>query len=102
MHYIMGLCIALLLLGCGSEVKKEQYNGEMLIKEKCAACHNLKMPPDTYEDEKAPPMMAVVFHLKDFMKINNDQDKIEKFIPFIQDYVIDPSKEKSYCDEESL
>jgi len=102
MHYIMGLCITLLLLGCGSEVKKEQYNGEMLIKEKCAACHNLKMPPDTYEDEKAPPMMAVVFHLKDFMKINNDQDKMEKFIPFIQDYVIDPSKEKSYCDEESL
>jgi len=43
-----------------------------------------------------------VFHLKDFMKINNDQDKAEKFIPFIQDYVIEPSREKSYCDEESL
>jgi cytochrome c len=60
------------------------------------------MPPDTYENEKAPPMMAVVFHMKDFMKIKNNQDKIEKFIPFIQDYVIDPSKEKSYCDEERL
>jgi len=102
MHYIIGLCMTLLLLGCGSEAKKEQYNGEMLIKEKCAVCHNLKMPPDTYEDEKAPPMMAVVFHLKDFMKIDNDQDKMEKFIPFVQDYVINPSKEKSYCDEESL
>jgi len=102
MHYLMGLCVVLLLLGCGSEAKKTHYNGRVLIKEKCAVCHNLKMPPDTYEDEKAPPMMAVVFHLKDFMKINNDQDKIEKFIPFIQNYVIDPSKEKSYCDEESL
>jgi cytochrome c len=102
MHYFTGLCMALLLLGCGSEAKKEHYNGRVLLEEKCAVCHNLKMPPDTYEDEKAPPMMAVVFHLKDFMKINNDQDKVEKFIPFIQDYVIDPSKEKSYCDEESL
>ena len=102
MHYLMGLCVVLLLLGCGSEVKKTHYNGGILMEEKCAVCHNLKMPPDTYEDEKAPPMMAVVFHLKDFMKINNDQDKIEKFIPFIQNYVIDPSKEKSYCDEESL
>ena len=102
MHYLTGLCAALLLLGCGSEVKKEHYNGKMLLEEKCEACHNLKMPPDTYEDEKAPPMMAVVFHLKDFMKIKNDQDKAEKFIPFIQDYVIEPSREKSYCDEESL
>jgi len=102
MHYFIGLCVALLLLGCGSEVKKKHYNGRMLLEVKCAVCHNLKMPPDTYEDEKAPPMMAVVFHLKDFMKIKSSQDKAEKFIPFIQEYVITPSKEKSYCDEESL
>ena len=102
MYYFIGLCMVLLLQGCGSDTKKEHFNGGMLLKEKCAACHNLKMPPDTYEDEKAPPMMAVVFHLKDFMKIRNEQDKVEKFIPFIQDYVMDPSKEKSYCDEESL
>ena len=102
MHYFIGLCMTLLLLGCGNNSKKEQLNGGILLKEKCAICHNLKMPPSTYEDEKAPPMMAVVFHLKDFMKIKNDQDKVEKFIPFIQDYVIEPSKEKSYCDEESL
>ncbi len=102
MRYFIGLCMVLLLQGCDSDTKKEDFDGAMLLKEKCAVCHNLKMPPDTYEDEKAPPMMAVVFHLKDFMKIHNEQDNIEKFIPFIQDYVMDPSKEKSYCDEESL
>jgi len=102
MHYIMGLLMALMFTGCGNDTKNIHYNGGMLLEEKCAMCHNLKMPPSTYEDEKAPPMMAVVFHLKDFMKINNDQDKVTKFIPFIQDYVLEPSKEKSYCDEESL
>ena len=102
MRYFIGVCMLLLLQGCGSDTKKEHFDGGRLLKEKCAACHNLKMPPDTYENEKAPPMMAVVFHLKDFMKIRNEQDKVEKFIPFIQDYVMDPSKEKSYCDEESL
>ncbi|WP_232087471.1 c-type cytochrome [Sulfurovum indicum] len=60
------------------------------------------MPPETYEKESAPPMMAVVFHLKEFMKIKDLKDKEDKFIPFIQDYVLYPSKEKSYCDEESL
>jgi len=40
--------------------------------------------------------MAVVSHLKDFMKINNEQDKMEKFIPFIQDYVIQVKSLKSY------
>ena len=103
MRYSVMVLAVWLLAGCMNEdSKKIKYDGEELIEQKCAACHNLKMPPDTYENEKAPPMMAVVFHLKDFMKLNNDQDKVTKFIPFIQDYVINPSKEKSYCDEESL
>jgi len=102
MRYLIGLFTILVLSGCGNNTKKVHYSGATLSEEKCAMCHNLKMPPSTYENEKAPPMMAVVFHLKDFMKIKNDQDKVEKFIPFIQDYVLEPSKEKSYCDEESL
>ncbi len=101
MRYILAL-VALWLFGGCSDEKKVRYDGEMLIEQKCAMCHNLKMPPDTYEDEKAPPMMAVVFHLKDFMKITMDEEKFSKFIPFVQDYVINPSKEKSYCDKESL
>ena len=90
------------LLGCSSGGEQKKYYGGALLEQKCALCHNLKMPPDTYENEKAPPMMAVVFHLKDFMKIRDEKDKQDKFIPFIQDYVLHPSREKSYCDAESL
>jgi len=102
MRYAIIVLTLLLFTGCGDESKKTNYNGKILLEEKCAMCHNLKMPPSTYKDEKAPPMMAVVFHLKDFMKIKNDEDKARVFIPFIQDYVISPSAEKSYCDKESL
>jgi len=102
MRYIYISLILLVLAGCEERANNIRYDGRKLLEEKCAMCHNLKMPPSTYEDEKAPPMMAVVFHLKDFMKIRNDEDKARVFIPFIQDYVISPSAEKSYCDKESL
>jgi len=102
MRYVIAMMAVWLLTGCLNQSKKVKYDGETLIEQKCAVCHNLKMPPSTYEDEKAPPMMAVVFHLKDFMKITMDDEKYSKFIPFVQDYVIHPSKEKSYCDKESL
>ncbi len=101
MRYIVLVVLMWLLSGC-SDDKKVKYDGETLIEQKCAMCHNLKMPPDTYADEKAPPMMAVVFHLKDFMKITMKDEKYSKFIPFVQDYVINPSIKKSYCDKESL
>jgi len=102
MRYSVMILAVWLLTGCLNQDKKIKYNGEDLIEQKCAVCHNLKMPPDTYEDEKAPPMMAVVFHLKDFMKITMEDEKYSKFIPFVQDYVINPSRDKSYCDKESL
>ncbi len=101
-RFLLGTTAVFLFTACGKPDQKEQYNGKALIVQKCASCHNLKMPPDTYEDEKAPPMMAVVFHLKDFMKISMNDEKFSKFIPFVQDYVINPSKDKSYCDKESL
>ena len=78
------------------------YDGEALLKNKCASCHNLDMPPKTYKDEKAPPMMAVAFHVKDFMKVNSPSDKRPKFIDFFKDFVINPSVEKSFCDKKSL
>ncbi|MFT7824052.1 MAG: hypothetical protein ABXS92_04750 [Sulfurimonas sp.] len=102
MRYFAGLIIVFMLTGCANDTKEARYDGAALLEKKCGMCHNLKMPPETYEDEKAPPMMAVVFHLKDFMEIKNNEDKAKKFIPFIQDYTLEPSREKSYCDEESL
>ena len=97
------LFILMILIGLGGCSQNERhYDGEALLKSKCASCHNLDMPPKTYEDEKAPPMMAVAFHVKDFMKVNNPSDKRPKFIAFFQDYVLHPSVDKSFCDKESL
>jgi cytochrome c len=102
MRYVYVVLLIGLLTGCENGKPKTVYDGESLLKEKCAMCHNLDMPPKTYEDEKAPPMMAVAFHLKDFMHIETHSDAVNKFIPFVQDYVLHPSREKSYCDKESL
>jgi len=94
------LCIVVIFTACSKN--EVHYDGEALLKNKCASCHNLDMPPKTYKDEKAPPMMAVSFHVKDFMKVNSPSDKRPKFIDFFQDYVLHPAVEKSFCDKESL
>jgi cytochrome c len=77
-------------------------NGKKLLEQKCSICHNLDLPPQTFEDEKAPPMMAVSFHIKDFIEATNDSEKIPKAIDFVKDYVINPSETKSFCDKKSL
>ena len=88
-------------IGC-HETKKINYNGKKLLGEKCQSCHNLDMPPKTYVDEKAPPIMAVAFHVSDFIKAPNPSERTGKAIAFVCDYVINPSKDKSFCDKESL
>ncbi len=98
---ILALSILLGLSSCSSQ-PKTQYDGADLLQKKCASCHNLSMPPKTYGDEKAPPMMAVSFHIKDFIKVKTPSDKKPSFIAFFQDYPLNPSKEKSFCDKESL
>ncbi len=104
MKYLHTVIFSFLLLGlcsCSSE-PAIKYDGGDLLETKCASCHNLDMPPKTYEDEKAPPMMAVAFHVKDFMKVSSPSEKRPKFIEFFQDFALNPSKEKSFCDKESL
>ncbi len=93
----------LLLVGC--EQKQDpatRYDAKALLKQKCSQCHNLDMPPQTSPDEKAPPMMAVTFHVRDFMKVANPAEKRRKFIDFVTDYALNPSAKKSYCDKKSL
>jgi len=81
---------------------KEKLDGEELLTQKCSKCHNLDMPPKSYDNEVAPSMMAVTFHLKDFIKSNNPSEHEAKIISFVQDYVITPSRSKSFCDKASL
>jgi cytochrome c len=103
MRYIYGVLLLGLLTGCtDNEAKQPLLNGKLLLEQKCAKCHNLDMPPKSYENEIAPSMMAVTFHLKDFITSNNPSEHEGKVVTFIKDYVVAPSREKSYCDKESL
>ena len=101
--YLSGLAL-LLLSGCGSTQKKStrHYDGEALAQQKCSHCHNLDMPPKTSDKEIAPPLYTVTVHLKDWMKTPTPDLQRQKFIDFLADYVIHPSRKKSYCDPKSL
>ncbi len=99
--YYLFLVALSVFIGCSSE-PKPILNGKQLLEEKCSSCHNLDMPPKVYENEKAPPIMAVTFHVRDFIKVNNPSEKKPKFISFVKDFVINPSMEKTFCDKDSL
>jgi len=99
----LALGITLLMFFAGCEQKHtSNLDGKKLIEAKCSSCHNLDLPPKTFEDEKAPPMMAVGFHIRDFIKADSPSDKIPKAIEFVKDYVVNPSASKSFCDKKSL
>ncbi len=102
MRYLYGVLVLFLLSGCLDSAPKEKLDGEALIEQKCAKCHNLDMPPKSYDNEVAPSMMAVTFHLKDFIQSNDPSEHEAKIIAFVKDYVINPSREKSFCDKASL
>ena len=99
---ILPIFLAVLLGGCDKKPTPDAQKGKVVVEKVCAKCHNLDIPPKTYADEKAPPMMAVVFHLKDFMKVSDPTAKREKFIDFVADYALHPDAKKSYCDKKSL
>jgi len=101
-RYLYLLLLVGLLTGCMEKKTETKLNGGVLLKQKCSKCHNLDMPPKSYDDEVAPSMMAVTFHLKDFIKSNDPSAHEAKIAEFIQDYVINPSRSKSFCDKDSL
>lgn len=91
------------LCGCTVENKKiKTLEGKALLESKCASCHNLDIPAETYPEEKAPPMMAVAFHIYDFIEVSTPAEKSPASIAFVKDYVFNPSLEKSFCDKKSL
>lgn len=96
------LLFALFFAACENNKPVKKLDAKKLIVEKCAACHNLDMPPVLYKEEKAPPMMAVAFHVANFIQPNDESQRIAKSIEFVVDYVFYPSLQKSFCDKESL
>ncbi len=93
---------AVFLSGCNEPKKQLSLDGKKLLQEKCASCHNLDMPAKTYPEEVAPAIMAISFHVHDFVTVSTPAERTPKSIAFVKDYVINPSLEKSFCDEESL
>ena len=91
-----------IFLGCNNTTNTKQIKPSEILNTTCAKCHNLSMPPVITKVELAPPMMAVVFHLKDFIKTQNPSEHKIKFSNFVSDYILYPSKEKAYCDKNSL
>jgi cytochrome c len=101
LRVVLLFTMAFIVLGC-QEKKKQHFNQKKLIEQKCSKCHNLDLPPESFENEIAPPMMAVSFHVKSFMHVNDESLRIPKAIEFVREYVVHPSREKSLCDKASL
>ena len=100
---LLSLTLLIFFTACTSEnTKKNNLDGEKLLADKCSACHNIDLPPKSFKDEVAPPMMAVSFHVANFMKTNDESQRITKTKEFVKDYVINPSVDKSFCDDTSL
>ncbi len=87
---------------CNEDKPKQRYDGKKLLETKCASCHESSMPPIISDDELAPPMMAIAFHMRGFMDTANESERTTMAIEFIIDYVANPSLEKSYCDKDSI
>lgn len=95
MKRILLIILALLILLVHPIMAEDNgvENVTSLIKKNCASCHALDMPhPSTISSLPAPPMNAVIFHLKSEIK---DQEKQQEFIV---NYALDPKPEQSVCD----
>jgi cytochrome c len=75
--------------------------GETLFKEKCSTCHISTKPKDMNE-LVAPPMMAVMMHVKNAIKGKDEAEKRENAIVFIVDYVQNPSEDKSLLEKRAI
>ena len=96
------LLFTLIFIGCDDSKSQKNLNAKELLQKKCTSCHDINMPPVLSDDEKAPPMMAVAFHVHNFVKPSDESQRTSKAISFVVDYVQEPSLEKSFCDPQSL
>jgi len=96
------ISLLLLFTACDDKKISKPLDGKKLLEQKCASCHNLAMPPVISDDELAPPIMAVAFHMPDFMDPRDESQRVPMAIEFVVDFVRNPSLEKSKCDKESI
>jgi len=95
MKQIILIILALLILFVSPIMADENETEKVktLIQNNCASCHTLGMPhPSTISSLPAPPMNAVIFHLKSEHKSYETQKE------FIINYSLDPKPEQSVCD----
>jgi cytochrome c len=102
MKNILFSCMLIMLVGCGTQQHASKLDGKKLAEQKCVKCHNLDMPPKTSDKELAPPLYTVTVHLKDWMKVDNPSELRGKFTSFVESYVVNPERDRSYCNKESL
>ena len=89
------LFLSLALLSLGSFAIAS--NGEELTKTNCASCHMLTAPsPNMIPTLKAPPMDAVLFHIK------NEIPKTAEQKAFILEYVQNPVESKAVCESNKV
>jgi cytochrome c len=101
MKQIIFICLSIFLFqGCSNSQKIK--DPKTILQNTCQRCHNLQMPPKISSKELAPGMMAVVFHLKDFIKSDNALEHKRKFVEFVVDYILHPTIKKAYCDKKSI
>ncbi len=92
----------LIFTACEDEKQTPELDGKKLLEQKCASCHNLEMPPVISDDELAPPMMAIGFHMPDFMEPKDESQRVPMAIKFVVDFIRNPLLENSKCDKESI
>ncbi|MCK9490943.1 MAG: c-type cytochrome [Sulfurimonas sp.] len=96
------LSLLLFFAACSEKPLTQNLDGKALLESKCASCHDINMPPKISDNELAPPIMAVSFHVHNFVKPTDESQRTSKAIEFVTDYIFNPSLKKSFCDEDSL
>lgn len=102
--YLKLLCLIPLIFftACYNDKPTKKLNGKKLLEQKCASCHDLAMPPITTPEDIAPPIMAISFHVFNFVKPRDESQRLQDSKDFVIDYAHYPSEEKSFCDKKSL
>ena len=85
------MMIAVAMMSSGvSALSASEMDGKQLFTNKCAVCHSMSEPADESK-VVAPPARGIMFHMGEALDSN------EKIKAHIEDFVLEPSKEKAIC-----